>query len=477
MCGAAGRRSARAALLVTAAVALAAHPAASLAQEATAPAGGARVHVRGPGGDAVERAIADVLASHGYKLARGRRKAGALRVDGKVRGAAGPAGARGRTTIALSVRRGRGPVLAQLRVKAASRAAALKRVESELWPKIAPALARGGAPPADAPEVAAAGPDPEPDLADPPAKKLEVPALAPAAASPAAAAARPERRRTSAADRSRAASAGADSGAAGADRDEPAGASATELSASAPSARPAPGQSWLSIAVGPELYARHFSYRDDLFQKLREYDLAATPAVGVAAEVYPMAMSSRGPLAGLGLAGRFTHVPNFDSEDTAGSQYSGEARSYAVGGRYRHRIAAVDLAGALDYGSQSFAIAPKGDAMDPDFPAVRYHYLRAGLGAAAPLFSRFALSAAVGYRQVLSSGEIESADFFPRSSVRGFDAELGLSAAIGWGFDVRAGAALERYGYALHPEPGDAKVAGGALDQYMRFSLQLGYRR
>jgi hypothetical protein len=111
----------------------------------------------------------------------------------------------------------------------------------------------------------------------------------------------------------------------------------------------------------------------------------------------------------------------------------------------------------------------------PEFPAVNYRYLRAGLDLSIPLWSRYALAAAVGYRHVLASGEIESADYFPRSSARGFDAELEMSAALLWGFDLRAGAALERYGHDLQPQPGDANVAGGALDQYPRLYLRLGY--
>jgi hypothetical protein len=200
----------------------------------------------------------------------------------------------------------------------------------------------------------------------------------------------------------------------------------------------------------------------------------ATPAVGAVATVYPIGRS-RGALAGLGLSGRFTHVPSFDSEDGAGGRYTSEARSFSAGARYRLVLRSIEVAAAVDGGSQSFSIAPRGDMAEPEFPAVDYRYLRAGLDLSIPLWSRYALAAALGYRHVLDSGEIESADYFPRSSARGFDAELEMSAALLWGFDLRAGASLERYGHDLDPEPGDANVAGGALDQYPRLYLRLGY--
>ena len=184
---------------------------------------------------------------------------------------------------------------------------------------------------------------------------------------------------------------------------------------------------------------------------------------------------SSGALAGLGAAGHFTHVPSFETEDGAGARYISEARSFAGGARYRYALGPVSLAAALDFGQQSFSIESRGDMAGPDFPAVKYRYLRAGLGASAPLWSRYSIAAAVGYRHVLSSGEIESAEFFPRTTARALDVELDLAAALLWGFDVRLGAALERYGHDLQPEPGDSKVAGGALDQYPRLHLRLGY--
>jgi hypothetical protein len=454
-------------------------PVAAWAQESAT----ARVRVRGPGASAVERVIARVLASSGYRVATSRRRGAALRVTGRVDGAdeGGP------VTVHLAVRAG-GALVARVRARGASRRAALERMESKLAPAVEAARARrGGARAdrrADAREPAEGEGEREYDFDD--AADDDDGAAADANATPAAVAAapaakpstRPPARRRAARRRpvparrtaARVEVESTPRGSAPADA-----AAGSDVSASAPEPGERARAPWVSIAVGPELYGRHFSYRDDLFQELQEYDVTATPAVTATATIYPMARGSRGALAGLGLAGAFTHVPSFDSEDGAGGQYTSEARSYALGARYRHAILGVEVAGALDYGSQSFSIASSGDMPAPDFPGVNYRYLRAGLGVSAPLWSRYSIAAAAGYRQVLSSGQIESDDFFPRSSARAFDADLELSAALAWGFDVRVGAALERYGHDLQPEPGDARVAGGALDQYLRLFLRLGY--
>ena len=102
-------------LCVAMAVVLAVGVAGSAAQAAPS----ARVRVRGPGADSVERAVARVLASRGYRVIKGRRAA--LRVSGRVRG--GEQGKR-RVSLALTVRSG-GAVVGRLRVRAASRRAAL----------------------------------------------------------------------------------------------------------------------------------------------------------------------------------------------------------------------------------------------------------------------------------------------------------------------------------------------------------------
>lgn len=73
--------------------------------------------------------------------------------------------------------------------------------------------------------------------------------------------------------------------------------------------------------------------------------------------------------------------------------------------------------------------------------------------------------------------QIADDEYFPRTSATGVDAELALAAKVMGRLQIRAGMAIELYGYALEPEPGDANVAGSALDQYLRYFVSVGYGR
>ena len=235
---------------------------------------------------------------------------------------------------------------------------------------------------------------------------------------------------------------------------------------------------WLTVAAGPELVARHFSYRDDVLQDLRQYDLAGAAAIGMTADAYPL-RERRDWLAGLGGAARLWYARPFDSDAVNGESYRSASSGWAIGGRWRRTVAGVEVAGALDLGSQSFTVDAAGSEYESMVPAVGYKYLRPGVSGRLHFLDRYAAEVALGYRHVLSSGEIASEGYFPRLAARGFDLEGQVSYALPWvsGFDVRAGAGIEQYGFDLNPEPGDARVAGGATDRYPRMFLRVGYTR
>jgi hypothetical protein len=155
-----------------------------------------------------------------------------------------------------------------------------------------------------------------------------------------------------------------------------------------------------------------------------------------------------------------------------GESYPSSAHSYAIGARYRHAAIGLELLAALDLGSQSFSV-DNGAEFDSQVPAVAYRYLRPGLGARMPFLDRYSAEAALGYRHVLATGEISSEAYFPRLSARGFDLEAAITVTLLRGMAVRAGGAIEQYGYDLAPQPGDMRVAGGAVDRYPRLFLRV----
>src|SRR5690606_4035409 len=215
---------------------------------------------------------------------------------------------------------------------------------------------------------------------------------------------------------------------------------AAEPGAAASASSP-PGTGALSLVVGPEMVGRRFGYRDDLFRELRGYELAGAASLGAGAEWYPLAERG-GHLARLGVAARLIVTPGFRSTDAEGRDYTSRAHHVTIGARYAVALGRLRLAAALGGGHQVFKTAPDDPEMESVLPGVSYRFVRAGLHAAAPLTGRYGLKGAIGYRHILSSGEIADADHFPRMSGMGIDLDLALVARLTAGLDLRLGGAL-----------------------------------
>jgi hypothetical protein len=105
-------------------------------------------------------------------------------------------------------------------------------------------------------------------------------------------------------------------------------------------------------------------------------------------------------------------------------------------------------------------------------PSVDYTANRTAVDARIPA-GRFAFLAEAGFRAVLNAGAV--AQHFRSTSVEGVDAQLGGAFAIASGWEGRLVVDYERYFYAFSPVPGDAYVAGGALDQFFGARLALAW--
>lgn len=387
------------------------------------------VHVSGPQRVRVLRVFERVLGERGHEVLRARAKPGRLAAEALERGAS--------LILAVEVRKGRpatlrvvvvdldGETIGTGRLRDRNPVRLARRLRGRLWDEIGALVEQG--------VRAQAAEEPE----EPP---------------PAASGERPVSR-------------GAD-----AEANADVATSAT---------RGDPGPPPLAVSVGGEVMARSFGYRDDLFDELARYDVAARPALGVDAVWYPAAHlgASPGGWAGrVGVAARFLYVTPFETSTADGERYTTRASSFRVGLRWRQPLGGAELGGIADYAGRSFSF-DQGDALrPPEVPGVRYRSLRLGAEVRAPLAGAWSGVGSLAYRHVLSSGEIESDAYFPRASARGVDAGLWLARPLKERFELRLGAALERYGYDLAPEPGDMRVAGGAVDQYLSVSLSLGYR-
>jgi hypothetical protein len=254
--------------------------------------------------------------------------------------------------------------------------------------------------------------------------------------------------------------------------DEPAarGDAATTAPASA-AAHPAAATRATSLAVlqvAMEGGLRHFSYVDRLTPSLRPYNLSFAPLFAIHGEVYPFARMAVPVLSGFGATGSYARAFALSSEDAAGEHVGTTWQTFDIGARERLRLGdSVILGIDLGYGGDDFTFDTPVTAT-AQLPSAQYRTLRAGLDGRVAL-GALSVRAAASYLDVLSTGDFGR--LFPRTSVGGVEAELGLAYTIAPTFELSLDVAYTRFFYSLLPQPGDTYVAGGALDQMGKASL------
>jgi hypothetical protein len=92
------------------------------------------------------------------------------------------------------------------------------------------------------------------------------------------------------------------------------------------------------------------------------------------------------------------------------------------------------------------------------------------------LSEELAVHAAAGVMLLRSAGELEST-YFERMTGIGAGLSGGIAHALGGGVEARAGLEYRRFALTTHAMPGDAFVAGGAVDQTVSFTVGLSYRQ
>jgi hypothetical protein len=227
----------------------------------------------------------------------------------------------------------------------------------------------------------------------------------------------------------------------------------------------------LVLQANLEAGSRHVSYVDRITPSLRPYDLFAAPLASIAAEVYPLTRTRMPAVVrGLGVTGDYARAFGLASADAGGVEVGTAWQAYDFGLRDR-----VDLGGALllgvdlGYGAIDFDFDRPGFAAV--LPSVGYRFLRAGLDLRS--HGDLAVFGGGGYLDVLSTGNMGG--LFPRESVGGVEARLGAAYSVAAGFELSLGVSYTRFFYSMHPQPGDANVAGGVLDEMARVSLGLAY--
>jgi hypothetical protein len=213
------------------------------------------------------------------------------------------------------------------------------------------------------------------------------------------------------------------------------------------------------------------------------------PTIFGALAWYPGAHVTDGALANIGIVADIEQsVATKSVLDTAGTKYSTSMSAYSLGLRWRVPFDAHEVGISARYGRHAFEVTGDSDpgatvaggpAVKRDLvPDVAYQYLRPGLDARFG-FGPVGVGAYVGYRLVLSAGDIQEKVWFPKAKVLAVDAGLFVTYEFVKSLHALAGFDIRRYGYDMHSSPADlAKndVAGGAVDQYLAGFLGVEWR-
>jgi hypothetical protein len=265
----------------------------------------------------------------------------------------------------------------------------------------------------------------------------------------------------------------------GLDRPDKDGQTRADADRGAPSRESAPQASALAraadvfaVRAAIEAGSRNFAYTDRLTSSLRSYSLFAAPLGVVDAELYPLARTGLPGLKDFGLTADYGRAFGLSSDDSAGTAVNTTWSLFDVGARERIPVGRSWLLGLHGgYGEMTYTF--DGSLAAPAaLPGVQYRFVRGGADARVAL-GPFSLSAQGSYLAVFSTGPIGG--YFARGSVGGVEGRLALARDLGLGFEASIDVGYTRYFYSFNPQPGDAYVAGGALDQMAFGSLGVAY--
>jgi hypothetical protein len=223
-----------------------------------------------------------------------------------------------------------------------------------------------------------------------------------------------------------------------------------------------------------EIGGRRFAYSDPITANTRDYDVFGAPMPSIAAEIYPAAGTTIPFVRDLGLTGSFSRAFGISSATKSGTKLGTTWMRAGGGLRARFRPGSNDgpmigINGGINFTSFTFD-APA--ALTASTPDVTYASLRGGIDARIP-FWRMAVLLDAGYDGALSAGTVQ--DRFTGAKVGGLDFGAGFAILIAAGFEARLTAHYTRYFYAFDPVPGDAYVAGGALDEFLGLGIGVAY--
>jgi hypothetical protein len=244
-------------------------------------------------------------------------------------------------------------------------------------------------------------------------------------------------------------------------------------------AEPAPSVGY-SLRAGVEVGARWFTYSDPLViaTNLRPYDVVGVPLLTFGGEFRPLVWSHVPILDELGIRFDYAFAPSLDSSTNEGetirTSWDHGDLALHVPVRLGKRPHAPRIGATIGYGWLGFTFSETGP-LATEIPSATYRFVRIGLNSEVALNRQLSLTAAFDYLGTFSGGSVY--ERFRDATINGIDARLGLS------FDIAERTRLllmldyTRFFSSFVPIPGDAYVAGGALDQFGTIKIGVEYGR
>jgi hypothetical protein len=209
---------------------------------------------------------------------------------------------------------------------------------------------------------------------------------------------------------------------------------------------------------------RRLTYRDDWPMDgadVRRYDMLANAVIA------RLAVRPFGALPGFEILMSGELVTTVPASQGPGNQaYATRSSQLLGGGRYAFDAGLLRAAVEAGVGLHRFAISDEMSSFGELVPDTEYRFARLGAGATFPLGAATA-NTSLGYRRLFGTGELTAEQWFPRATGGGVDAMFGCELALTRYVRAHVQTEVRRYFFAMNPEPGDALIVGGALDEYL----------
>jgi hypothetical protein len=217
---------------------------------------------------------------------------------------------------------------------------------------------------------------------------------------------------------------------------------------------------------------RSLTYREPVSSSLVDYQLNGAPMLDIHLAIQPARPFTDSWISWIGLdvgAQIGASAPSFERD---GARFKSRYDAYHVGLRGRAPLGKHYLSLFSGYAMSRFTVSAETKGASTPTPSVDYRTIRSGVGGEFALSDALLLGLEAAWLQSLSAGQI--AQWFPHSTSAGVELALIGTYQVAPRIFARAAATYQRTFFDFNSKQGDARVAGGAIDQYLALSIGAG---